>query len=459
MRHSILHRQSKLRVFGIPGPVNFYKIAQEIVLNWPYLYRHCASSPFSLSYPVPDERGVRCIRERFLPEQAAASLQKLNEGYDFMLKTDIAAYYESVYLPTISLAICEGISEAAEKKLMLPICDNISRLIQNAQNGRLTGMPVGPDSSFLMAEVFLSGIDAMIYREGLHTGLRYSDEYKIGFCTEAEAERAMTLISSIMSEFRLELNSRKTRIVRSDHHEDSMVALELLAMMMENTNRVRSSELEYYFEKAFEIAASDPSLDTLRYAVMRLLTVKIPRSCWPQFLRSLFQCAVLDPGILGEVCHFVILNESDEFIKLHESDEYPIDLDSLLSTIISIIDTYAPLGYENEVAWAIWILMQFGLSLGKETAKKLIPMTNSIVTLLALDAQQRGCIDPNLDIGTWIYDTEEDVIFGEHWLLAYEGWHQGWLSSSHLEKQISDHPAFRFLKDEGVSFYFHENSG
>jgi hypothetical protein len=74
------------------------------------------------------------------------------------------------------------------------------------------------------------------------------------------------------------------------------------------------------------------------------------------------------------------------------------------------------------------------------------------VALLALDADSRGRFATPIDKTSWesLIDYD-DVLFGPHWLLAYESAHKGWLTSS--VARVAADPFFAALEAAGVYFY------
>jgi hypothetical protein len=63
----------------------------------------------------------------------------------------------------------------------------------------------------VIAEALLAAVDAAMTGRRLQ-GLRYVDDYELGFGTLAEAETTLTELQGLLSEYELSLNPRKTRI-------------------------------------------------------------------------------------------------------------------------------------------------------------------------------------------------------------------------------------------------------
>lgn len=77
--------------------------------------------------------------------------------------------------------------------------------LRNLRDGQTLGIPVGPDTSFVVSEVIATAIDHELAAKKLH-GFRFMDDYEFGFSTRASAEIALATIEEVLSgyEFRFE---------------------------------------------------------------------------------------------------------------------------------------------------------------------------------------------------------------------------------------------------------------
>jgi hypothetical protein len=77
-------------------------------------------------------------------------------------------------------------------------------------------------------------------------------------------------------------------------------------------------------------------------------------------------------------------------------------------------------------------------------------MDDDIVALVALDLREAGLF-PNLPMPRWRKLMSARNLYTEHWLLAYEAFQHGWLSSK--TDYIDADPTFSTLRKHGVLFY------
>jgi len=80
-------------------------------------------------------------------------------------------------------------------------------------------------------------------------------------------------------------------------------------------------------------------------------------------------------------------------------------------------------------------------------------MDDSVVALLALDAEQRGLFQPPIDKANWSQYMTSDALAQEQWLLSYEANVKGFMPSRGGGDHVSSDPSFSYLKRNGVYFY------
>jgi hypothetical protein len=107
----------------------------------------------------------------------------------------------------------------------------------------------------------------------------------------------------------------------------------------------------------------------------------------------------------------------------------------------------------SELAWSIWSMIFFGIKIRPAAAMALSSVRDSVVAILALDANARHLIPSGLDTSAWEKVVSEDSLYTENWLLAYEANVKGWLPQSGKKDLVAQDPCFGYLKNQGVQFY------
>jgi len=128
--------------------------------------------------------------------------------------------------------------------------------------------------------------------------------------------------------------------------------------------------------------------------------------------------------------------------------------DVLTDTLTKLILKHAPLQHGSEVAWALWAGIEFGLKFDSSVGSVVENVSDSIVAIVALDAERRGVL-PGLSHSAWLPLMSLQELYDEHWLLAYEASVQGWLPTADSADHVNADANFKYLKDCGVIFYNH----
>ncbi|MHC5739397.1 RNA-directed DNA polymerase [Nostoc sp.] len=134
----------------------------------------------------------------------------LANSFDYVLVTDIAAFYNQIYLHRLQSAIelCHSnltsISSAVEE-FMLNLNERVS-----------IGIPVGPAPSIILAETALLDVDQWIQQRGFEY-VRYVDDFRIFANSKLDLETLLQdLVGYLYTNHRLTLASEKTFILPTE---------------------------------------------------------------------------------------------------------------------------------------------------------------------------------------------------------------------------------------------------
>lgn len=297
---------------------------------------------------------------------------------------------------------------------------------------------MGPDASLAIAEIIACAIDKQLKKSGL-SGIRFMDDYELGFVSRASAESGLARLEEILAEFELAINPRKTTIDELPVELDRRWNTELKNYEFRDDEDISATELVPYFNRVFELKSKYPADAVLAYAIARLRSTTV--SDWELFQYLLCQCVLAEPGAMEPA-----------ITQLHENRERGIT-ESLDGVISATLDHHGPLSHGSEVAWALWAAIWFERPIDAVTAAKLDGSPDPGVALLTLDAKDRGLIKKAVKFPGWASSMTNENLYSSQWLLAYEADSKGWLPSAEKTNHVDSDPNFSFLKDQGVSFY------
>jgi hypothetical protein len=213
--HSLARPSGVRRILSIPNPIGYVRSAIEVATHWRRLKDHFAKSPWSASSPTLRPRSKRAAGPTLFGEDTVFQRARCRATASYVLRADVSEFYRSVYTHSIPWALVgKSASKTALRTRQQLWCDALDQVTQWGQDGQTNGIPVGPDTSFVLGEVILSTVDELTARELKSArGYRYYDDYEIAVGSRGEAEGALHRLQDVLATFGLQLNPAKTKIL------------------------------------------------------------------------------------------------------------------------------------------------------------------------------------------------------------------------------------------------------
>lgn len=439
-RHSVPKQKLARRILAIPNPRNQALLAMEIEHNWDDLLRLCRVSPVSLT--TPSAFGKRAVQGEIDRRSEASERVKRSVGQRYVLHADIARFYPSIYTHSIPWAI-HGKSTARADRVNALYGNRLDQWIRETQDKQTGGIPVGPDSSFLLAEVLASAIDQELSTSvGELKGTRYIDDYHLYFPSRADAERALAELHRIAGQFELDINSLKTQIEELPESIDPHWKTQLRVITVYDNDHATS--LKALFDRAAELAHDFPHDNVFTYLVKKLETalsrLKLQDREWADLDALLLRAAIAEAGSLSTI------------LRIFENHgRTPNGLNKALESICLY---HASLQQASEVAWALWTAKRLGIYLSDEVADAVETVDDDIVALVALELHNNDLLPmPENGFQLWSNYMTSQHLYSDHWLLAYEALEHGWLRSRDGGDYVAGDEYFQLLKKHSVKFY------
>lgn len=437
-RGGLLRRQ-----LCLANPVLHYRLCREVDSNWATLHPSIAGTALSATNPVRASTGRAIGSARPQGARRALAVQtRLNNR--FILKADISRFYHSVYTHSIPWALHTKPIAKANRSMGL-LGNRLDFCIRNAQDGQTVGIPIGPDTSLVIAEILMQRCDKeLLYMFPGIRGHRFIDDFELGFRHRAEAENAFHLLEQILADYELALNLRKTEVVELPCNLEEPWASPLRSFEFRTTRSGQAGDLFRFFDLAFGLRAQYPDKAVVQFAVGRLRHLKVDPANWELFQHLLLGCAAPEPAALPYVLESIIMRVKDGAVPALAQIEEVVD---------SIIVDHCRLAHSSEVAWALSACLALNITLSPAAAAAVSECEESVVALLALQCESEGLVGAALDDTVWSGYMNQESLYEDHWLLAYEANAQGWLPSQGGGDHVSGDPNFGFLKAAGVFFY------
>lgn len=442
--HNVARKGSLRRKLGIPNPINFYRISKVIHENWMEIETIINSSHLSMTTPVHSaEVSGRAFSSKKSLNELPDLHANIRSQFKFILKTDVSRFYHSIYTHSIAWA-CHT-KEIAKSNHRNTLYGNLlDKVCRDAQDQQTIGLPIGPDSSLVIAELILSNIDRQLQLRGIKNGFRYIDDYYLGFNSLSEAEGAIAVLQEQLTQYELALNPLKTEIISLPLSFEDLLISEIRTFVLRNDLDAQRSDIIFYFNKVFTAAKNTPEESIIKYAVARLFPVDIHEKNYKLFENYLLQCVMSDASAIKYVANHLLkykyLGYGQDLIKLK----------SVLRTIMLNESVHV---HGNEISYCLYVCLLFRFELEVDVVTTLSTIRDPFVAILLCDCYDNGLVPFNVDFSFYesLMITEE--LKGDMWVFVYEMLYREWFSPAQMINPIIDLEQFKFMKNNSVSFY------
>lgn len=464
--YSITKRELNRRNLTLLNPVSFLDLVLYIDANINDIQNVCKRSKYSESIPTYDINiKSRCYKP-CSPSVLALMKRKIIAARNkkVEIKLDINNFYPSIYTHSITWAMVgKDLAKSiwrtnGNKPIAAPsnkdeelynIAYNLDVLIEHCQDKQTSGIPVGPDTSFIVAELLASYVDQKVEAAFPNvTACRYYDDYSLFVSSREEAEAVIRYIQQVLCDLELSINEAKLEVKDAPFHFINDFTEELAPFKFDGQKTEKA--LMRYFNILWKLCELHPNRITtiIRYGLKPLGNEKliIGSQTKELFESLLYKTALLDPSCLDQVC------------QLLSHRAFTPTTSTLEELIESIVSHHAPLNHHHEVAWSLWFCKKYSLAIGKDSVIKIFDMLNPVCTLVLLDilnnnnTMQPLKSDHQIDNQIKKIDStaKPEDLYGDEWILLYEGVRHGWLSNTQI---VTGNPHFKVLNDNDVSFY------
>jgi len=444
------------RVLALPHPTNQLAISLIIANERNRIREVIESSKITLyktSASAKAERAFSGVDFRSRTKREAEILAK----YPVVMTADIANFFHTIYSHSLPWAVLgkqhvkdvrEGSDKIAQQELDKHWTSQIDVAIQRGNSRETFGIPVGPDTSRIIAEILLSGVhknNSFAEMVKNREGYRLVDDFFIGFEDEASARICQDALRRSLWEYNLHLNETKTRIIHSSTVFDGGWKYEVENFQLDNSSRSKQRDgiqrlLEITLRHCEERHDSQPAAFFCR----RLLSLDIMfpnfpfvRDCFLRIARDFTVCLKFIAEFVTQYRDILADNESLQVIN-HWARQ--------------VLATHARRGHDLEIAWVLVICGVLAIPVSQEFIglkdREVSPVVLAVLGLLSAE----GLLAESWDEWTTAPPGTGSVANGRNWLPNYEAVHRGWTTNAKIIKEIKGDPLFSRLLKAKVTF-------
>ena len=433
---------------AIVNPIAQYHVAKLIADEWQQISRHLTSCSFGVEEVVIRSNEDRAVST---PDFRLVALRhsEISAIHNHVLVADISRFYGTLY----THAIPWGLHTKAWAKANLnhavyeaSLGARLDKAVRKGQDNQTIGIPVGPDTSRIIAEIVAVSIDARVQAElqfSAESIVRNVDDWYIGFDNAGQAEEAIAVLAAAARDYELEIHPEKTKVVHAPTEVQPVWPTALRQSAISPQFSEQSKTIDHYFAQAFQYAAEHKGSNVLRFAVNLLRSVDILKVNWPQFETYLLKAARANATTIPMVVHL---------LALYNAKGFPVKKDRIAKFIKDTIAKCGPSAAHYEIAWTLFLAKMLRITLPADWVEPVTKLESSASALILLDLRQMGLIDGTIDVTLWTQSMTEKGLESNLWLVAYEADLKGWLTPP-TAGFVQNHPYFAELRRQNVSFY------
>ncbi|MBL7209811.1 MAG: RNA-directed DNA polymerase [Dehalococcoidia bacterium] len=144
-------------------------------------------------------------------------------GFKYLLRTDVTAYFANIGIERLRNSIIAVLDKSEESDRVVNfLFSNLIRPWAEKERNKGFGLPQGGNASPILANLFLSHVDALLSRNKNLRYLRYSDDIRILAKSRIDAKIALKTLIGELRRIGLDLNEKKTQILASSEVEEQL---------------------------------------------------------------------------------------------------------------------------------------------------------------------------------------------------------------------------------------------
>tara|TARA_B100000683_G_scaffold273825_1_gene320393 strand:+ start:81 stop:1787 length:1707 start_codon:yes stop_codon:yes gene_type:complete len=444
---SIPKKNYERRNIHLVHPVPQTALVYELAENWRIIQKWLAKQKYSMEALDIKNDENRSINEiNFIYH--FAKKKYIESVSDWVVRTDISRFYPSIYTHSIPWAAYgKGNVKRDINKFKGSLADRLDILVRSCNKNQTIGIPIGPDTSRILAEIISSSIDSEIFRDKKMVGAsqvdRLQDDWFVGLNSLEDAEKVLSLITIKYREYGLDINGSKTSIDRTVIYVGDPWLVEIGSFLSHSRRNLKGARLREFLNLVLRQQVDYPRDPVMNYALSVLEGKNYADDEIENLESFLLKAIVLSPQSIDRICRILVnVNSGGEKISRKR----------FKSRLISLAEKHLERGDIFEAMWLIYTLRGLKISINsRKLAENIEYDGGSVIPLILLDMKNASLYHGRLPTNNWENRISNiDPLADKEWLLAYEGIRQGWIKDN---SNIMNHQFFKSMSSRNVYFY------
>lgn len=411
------------RPISVVHPIAQGLLANEIGNHWPTIAKWLQRQRFSIDQvriAGKYNRGVSSIE--FALHQAKVSF--IEATADWVAKADISRFYHSIYTHSLTWAAYgKEKYKKAPKTYSGSLADRLDAIVRSCNRNQTIGIPVGPETSRILADIISSRIDeeiAQMIAIPQSNVDRLQDDWFIGTTSLEAADAAIAAIIAIYRRYELDINGEKTSVDRTKTHLAEDWVQEILAFLSHRPGELFGQRLRAFLGLILRLQKDHERAPVVSYGISVLEGDQFAKSDIEAVESFLLKSASVSPRAMDRVCALLI--------NLHHQTRR-LSTQRIGDRLNALAVRNLRNGHLFEATWQIYALrgLKYVVT-DKELVSLAAETSASVIPLMLLDMRSKKLCAVTLPQADWERRvTRDNCETSPSWLLAYEGIRHGWL--------------------------------
>ena len=337
-------------------------------------------------------------------------------GKSYIVKADISNCFPSIYTHAISWALMGKEKAKANRNCKNLWQNSIDTYTRNLKHGESMGILIGPHASNLISEMILVQIDKKLYDKG-YRYIRNIDDYTCYVKDYNEAEKFLIELASVLREFELSLNHKKTEILKLPLPYCKDWVRKIKSFIFPNEKFLKLNALHSFLDISLDLMQlNNENIAILNYAIKVLSRKELTKNAEDYFQKTIHHLILIYPYLIP------LLED-----RIFEKFNFNIDNNNIEKISKNIFEMAEPKGLYEAMSYALYFGIKYNFNIFNDNLKTLSLYgiaENSKDTILMLLAylhdkkfnkskEEKQFIDLAKTI-------EKDNDIDKYWLFVYE---------------------------------------
>jgi len=400
------------RAMGIPNPISYTLLCRHIKNYWVNIRKFFREQTETQAYKKSrihirnkkDSNSLFHMNYGNFELDGNPELNLLFDSY-YIVKADISQCFPSMYSHAIAWALV-GKEEAKANKDKDDFWYNqLDRFIRNTKDGETNGFLIGPHASNLLSEIILCAVDSKLNRWQY---FRNIDDYTCFVKDQKQAEEFLVSLSMELKEFGLNINHKKTEIIKLPvGQEESWVR-----KLKNNFSLYQSTPITYQQIHAFMEFVVDLVKETGNSAVIFFAMKMLARRNLKENARQYYIKIIIHLSLI----YTYLFPALDEFLFV------PFDVPG------SMIQSLSELMYKNgdmsgnaeAISYALYFAIKYDFSIRSFDSTKILEKSDCILNTIAWQYAKINKLDLEPFYSSAKKLSTIEYNFNRNWLFVYE---------------------------------------